>query len=233
MKIIVVVLLSLVFVLGVATYFYINDFYKSSDYVEAIIQANDTRVEYKDNLTILYPQDQADRNESIGLIFYPGGKVEDKAYLPLLLQLSDLGITCVMAEMPGNLAVLNIDAADDIYPQFPNIKSWYLAGHSLGGAMASQYSEDNHDKIQGLILMGAYPVNTAPVKSVAIYGTHDIKLDLDKVALAQHVYEIKDGNHAYFGDYGEQDGDGQAKISRASQQSQTVEIVKQVIFGFE
>lgn len=83
--------------------------------------------------------------------------------------------------------------------------------------------KDNADKVKGLILLGAYPVNEAPIDTLAIYGTHDVMLDLEKVARADIVYEIQGGNHAYFGDYGEQEGDGQATISRQQQQEITVE----------
>ena len=47
-----------------------------------------------------------------GFIFYPGGKVEYSAYLPLMLELADRGILCVLTPMPFNLAVLDMNAAD-------------------------------------------------------------------------------------------------------------------------
>ena len=95
---------------------------------ESIVQGSD--------MIVLYPEE--DNASDIGLIFYPGGKVETEAYAPLLDQLAEQGITCVLVEMPLHLAVFDINAADDIYEQFPEITSWYLCGHSLGGAMASQ-----------------------------------------------------------------------------------------------
>ena len=48
-------------------------------------------------------------------------------------------------------------------------------------------------------------------------------LDAEKLATAQIQYEISGGNHAYFGNYGEQKGDGTASITRESQQEQAVE----------
>ena len=50
-----------------------------------------------------------------------------------------------------------------------------------------------------------------------------MKLDLKELVKADEVFEIKAGNHAYFGDYGEQEGDGTALISREEQQKQAVE----------
>ena len=105
--------------------------------------------------TILTPD--AANDSGAGLIFYPGGKVQETAYLPLLEQLRQNGLTCVLVRMPFRLAVFNIDAANGVYAQFPAISRWYLAGHSLGGAMASSYVEKNSDRLAGLILLGAYP----------------------------------------------------------------------------
>lgn len=217
-KRILILLLILTVLTGVAFFFYVNDYYQTSQEAKLLIEKNSFRLEKRDNLTIVH----AENPSNTGLIFYPGGKVEASAYLPLLLQLADEDITCVLVEMPFNLAVFNTDAAMDIPAVLPDIKTWYLAGHSLGGAMASQLMDKAYDQFEGLILLGAYPVNEAPIKTKVIYGTHDIKLDLDKVKKADTVYEIKGGNHAYFGNYGEQDGDGQASISRSLQQSETV-----------
>ena len=58
---------------------------------------------------------------------------------------------------------------------------------------------------------------------MAIYGSQDIMLDLTKLEGTENKLEISGGNHAYFGNYGEQEGDGQASISREEQQAITVE----------
>lgn len=224
---IAIVLLIIVLILVGASYIYLSDYYRASDYVTSRVRENSMRIDNDGNMTTISPENPL--SESIGVIFYPGGKVEASAYMPLLLKLSDIGVTSVLMEMPGNLAVLNIDAADEVFDKFPEIKTWYIAGHSLGGAMASQYMEKNSDKVKGLILLGAYPVNDAAVDSLVIYGTYDVKLDLEKVVLADEVFEIIGGNHAYFGDYGEQEGDGTSLITREEQQSQAVERIQEFI----
>ncbi len=216
----------LVVILITFSIIYVNDYYHASDNVSDIIIEYEDRIEYSKNLISIKAIEKSD----IGLIFYPGGKVEAIAYLPLLIAISDLGINVVLVEMPLNLAVLDVDAADDVLNKYKEIKSWYLAGHSLGGAMASSYMDKNYDKYKALILLGAYPINDANVNTTAIYGTYDIKLNLEKVELADNVYEIIDGNHAYFGDYGEQEGDGVSLITRENQQNKTVNIIKAIIF---
>ncbi len=209
-------------------YIYTLNYYRASENVQNIIDSHYPKIETIGKTKVARPSVTED--EQIGFIFYPGGKVEAIAYMPLLIKLTDMGITCVLIDMPMNLAIFDIDAAKDVYSQHPDIYKWYLAGHSLGGAMASNYMKDHYDEVEGLILLGAYPINESPVDTLAIYGTYDVKLDLDKVAKADEVFEIVDGNHANFGDYGKQKGDGESLITREEQQQQTFERIRTFIF---
>ncbi len=152
----------------------------------------------------------------------PRRQGRETAYLPLLEQLRENGLTCVLVKMPFRLAVFDIRAANAVYGRFPSISRWYLAGHSLGGAMASSYVPGNENKLAGLILLGTYPVNDSPIPTLAIYGSEDLQLDLSKLTTVANQLEIQGGNHAYFGNYGEQTGDGTAAISREEQQAQAV-----------
>jgi hypothetical protein len=127
-----------------------------------------------------------------------------------------------------NLAIFNIKGADKVFSAFSDIENWYLMGHSLGGAMASQYAEKNYYKISGLILLGAYPLNDAAVDTLVIYGSEDVGLDRDKLIGVENQYEIEGGNHSFFGNYGEnrssQKRDGKTTITREKQQNITIEI---------
>ena len=214
-------------ILAIGATLYINDYYKASDYVYPLMEENGSRIIKEGQYTSIEPTKIFD--EPIGMIFYPGGKVEAIAYMPLLIQLADKGIRPILVDMPGNLAVLDINAADDVFSMYEEINHWYIAGHSLGGAMASQYIEENHEKVEGLILLGAYPINNAPVDTLVIYGTNDLGLELEKVKKADAIYEIKGGNHAYFGDYGEQEGDGRATISHEQQQDEATRRIMRFI----
>lgn len=214
-------------VLMTGFYVYTQDFYVASDEVDLILSETELRVETMDKVTTVFPEVDSDTNK--GIIFYPGGKVEAIAYMPMLIQLAEKGFTVSLVEMPFNLAVFGIDAAEEVLETVEGIEEWYLAGHSLGGAMASSYIEENTDKFNGLILMGAYPINDANIETLTVYGTHDIMLNLEKVQASDRIYEIIDGNHAYFGNYGEQEGDGVARISREEQQRQAVEVITEFI----
>ncbi len=210
-------------ILTTGFYIYTLDYYKADAYA---VEINKTvNVDHKESgkYTIFTPEAQNDQH--IGFIFYPGGKVDSIAYSPLLKQLTDKGITCVLVKMPFNLAVFDVNAADKVYDLLPNIKQWYLGGHSLGGAMASSYVEKNSKKLDGLVLMGAYPLNDTGLSTIVIYGSEDYGLDMDKLSFAKNQVRIEGGNHAYFGNYGEQKGDGVAAITREDEQKQAVKAI--------
>jgi len=220
-KWILLAVIAVIIILIGAFYIYTLDYYRATDDVHQLINSQKQRIEVNDKIIVVKPQ--ATNDKEIGLIFYPGGKVEAIAYLPLLYQLSQKGITCFLTEMPFNLAVFKVDAAERVFEENPDINTWFIAGHSLGGAMASNYMKRNYNKVAGMILLGAYPINDANVPTLAIYGSQDIMLDLTKLEDTENKLEISGGNHAYFGNYGEQKGDGQASISREEQQAITVE----------
>lgn len=204
-------------------YIYTLDYYRADDLAVAALAPTAVSIEKKNKVTIIYPSPVKDTKTA--LIFYPGGKVEDLAYTPFLEQLANEGLTCVLVKMPFNLAVFDVNAADTIYDLLPGINKWYIGGHSLGGAMASSYVGKNSDKLSGLILLGAYPVNDSSIPTLAIYGSEDIKLDLNKLTGVKNLLEIMGGNHAQFGNYGPQKGDGIASISREDQQLQAVDAI--------
>ncbi len=224
---IVLVLVVLIVVAVGGFYIYTLDYYRADPaaevWINQVLASDQLTQTTVNNLTITKPAPDVDKQ--IGIVFYPGGKVEAKAYLPLLVQLSQKGYTTILVKMPMNLAVFNINGALSAIEQVPKIDKWYIAGHSLGGAMASSMMEKHENTFKGMLLMGAYPLNDAAIPTLALYGTYDLMLDLEQVKKADQIVEIVDGNHAQFGNYGEQEGDGTAKISREDQQNQAVEVI--------
>lgn len=170
--------------------------------------------------------------EKSALIFYPGAKVEDLAYAEILKQIAESGTDCFLMHMPCNLAFFGKDSADKIIGSY-DYEHWYLAGHSLGGAMAAYYAADdpdNRDKLDGLIFLAAYStkdLSGSGFSVLSIYGSEDKVVNTEKIEQGRELmpedYEefvIDGGNHAGFGDYGKQSGDGEAKISGSEQKEQ-------------
>ena len=161
------------------------------------------------------------------LIFYPGGKVEYTAYVPLLSRLAEGGIDCFLIKMPANLAVFGANKASAVMAQH-EYDHWYIGGHSLGGAMAASFAGKND--LDGLILLASYPTEAVDERAIEIYGSEDGVLNADKLQAGDGFFSkepekvvIRGGNHAQFGNYGEQKGDGTAQISRERQQAEAAE----------
>jgi len=167
------------------------------------------------------------RGTEIGLIFYPGAKVDPPAYAPLALRLAKEGIMTVIVPMPMNLAIFGSNRADDVLEAYPDIERWFMVGHSHGGSIAGNYLFDNAELFRGLVLLASFSGRDLsdkhlPVLSIAASEDGIITLDAvrSKAHLlpetAEHVI-IEGGNHAQFGDYGWQDGDKKATISLEEQ----------------
>lgn len=163
-------------------------------------------------------------DSTIGVIFYPGGKVEAPAYARLMKDLQTSGINAFLVTMPFNLAVFDADKAQDVIELNPQIDTWIIAGHSLGGAMAFDEFNKNPDIYAGLILLAAYPLSLTDRDVLIIAATNDEVLDREKLD-GFDVQWIDGGNHAQFGDYGDQAGDGEATISEAQQRQQTLDLI--------
>ena len=202
-------------------FWYVSDYYRAEDAALEIL-AQDSGITVQDNLTMLSPAAPTDT----AMIFYPGAKVEAEAYLPLLDQIRQTGITCILVHMPFHMAIFDANAAEDVIDQFPAFQHWYIAGHSMGGAMASQFASDHPDQIDGLILMGAYIYGDYPAeKTLTIYGSLNQSVE-DHIDYTENSVEIEGGNHAQFGNYGPQKGDLPAAISAEEQQKQTVAAIE-------
>ena len=224
------VLLALVIVIG-SSLVYLCDYYRADEGAVAVFGAEENiTVSVRDGNVIFEPQ-----NATRALIFYPGGKVEHHAYEPLLAELARDGVLCVLVKMPFNLAVFDINAAEGIREQYPEIKEWYIGGHSLGGSMAASYLAKNVEDYEGLILLASY--STADLSDfdldvISIYGSEDEvlnreKYEENKANLPANFTEtvIEGGCHAYFGMYGAQDGDGTPTISNSEQISVSADAI--------
>ncbi len=172
-------------------------------------------------------------SETDALIFYPGAKVEETACAPLLRRIAEGGMDVCLVKMPFRLAFFGLNSADAVMNQY-NYERWSIAGHSLGGAMAADYAARHPEELNGVALLAAYPTRELDdgLTLVSIYGTEDGVLNMDKVAAGDrfapddYVKEaIEGGNHAQFGSYGAQAGDGAAAITAEEQQRQTAELI--------
>ncbi len=232
-KKLLILLVSIAVILTACTV-YLSDYYHTDKEATAgfPVSENVTVNEIEKGVVAYIPE-----NATAGLVFYPGGKVEHTAYEPLMKACADRGILCVLVKMPFNLAVFDTNAADGIAENYPEIENWYVGGHSLGGSMAATYASNNIDTVDGVVLLGAYSTSDlSNLRVLSIYGSEDGVMNREKYkkylknlpeTFAEYV--IDGGNHAYFGMYGEQKGDGTATLTPTEQIKLTADKIAEFI----
>lgn len=228
---------------------YLSVYYHATEEAEAALKS-DERVYVSETDYGWFFDGPSDRD---ALIFYPGAKVEETAYAPLLHQLADKGLDVCLVKMPLRFALLGKNQADGVMQQY-NYENWYLGGHSLGGAAAAFYLADatesagdavaggpaNRPGVRGIIFLASY--STEPLdehlRALTIYGTEDRVLNMQKLKDGRKclppdsvTYVIEGGNHAQFGNYGPQKNDGTATISLRVQQDETCESILSFVRG--
>lgn len=174
------------------------------------------------------------------LVLYPGGRVPPQAYQWLGTALAPHGVETVIVRFPLDLAVTGVRRADPIIRRYGQGRPVFLAGHSLGGAMAAQYLSDpaTIGRVQGLILMGAYPPARVDLRERGGLRALSLRAERDEVADAARVegglrqlppgaesVTIEGAVHAFFGRYGPQAGDGQPTVTRDNAEAQIVRAV--------
>ena len=210
-------------VLAAAFFAYASDSYHDLDANHRNLVSTETLpVQQGDNYLAF-----GDPNAAVGLVFYPGAKVEYSAYAPLMRDLAERGYLAVVVQMPFNFAFFDINAADRVRADFPDVGTWWVGGHSLGGTL------------DGLVLLGSYSasdLSSTNLGAISLYGSNDQVLNraklednADLLPKGAETVEIEGGNHAGFGAYGPQSGDGEASITPAEQQSQTADAIDRYI----
>lgn len=238
----VVIIMTVAVIVAAAVFavlLYINDYYKATEKAKKAILGNaKVSVRMEDGYYV-FSALTSEETVKKGIIFYPGGKVEETAYAPLLLSLAEEGYEGYLVQMPARLAVFGVNAAQKIMQDAPEIGEWTLMGHSLGGAMAASFTASHEELVDNLVLLAAYSTKDLrglDVDVYSFYGSEDKVLNMEKYEkyrsnLPENAVEtvIDGGNHSYYAHYGEQAGDGTATITREEQQ----ETVKDIFFNGE
>ncbi len=194
----------------------------------ALVVLQDNGIQRQDQQLVFRPDSPADQ----GLIYYPGGLVDPEAYAFTAQGIAEAGVLVVIPKMPLNLAFTGINRADGIMAEFPEIESWTIGGHSLGGAMAAEYAKNNPAKLGGLIMFASYPANNLdfvdfPIPILTIIGSKDPgspeqEAFYQDISPSARLFMIEGGNHRQYADYSFQKDDGIATISALEQQQQII-----------
>lgn len=205
-------------------FLYVSDYYRAE--IDRTGHTDIQVLDTKDALII------GSGNAKTALIFYPGGKVDHRAYEPLMLQIAREGILCIVPRMPFHLAVFDIDAASRFIVAYPDIDHWYVGGHSLGGSMAASYAAKNSEQLEGLVLLASYSTVSLSLPVVSVYGDKDTVLNKESYQkyrgnLPADFTELvlQGANHAGFGSYGHQKGDTFADLAPQEQQAAAAQAI--------
>jgi predicted esterase len=170
-----------------------------------------------------------------GFIFYPGGRIDPRGYAPLMKAIASEGYLVVVPEMPLNIAAFRPSIADKIIATHPEIDRWVISGHSVGGAMAAQYTHTHSQSIAGLVIWASYPPDKADLSGLEIpvtliYGSRETRVTDSSVAERRHLLpsntdyvRIEGGDHHQFGSYEIDPEDHHATVDRGSQQQQIIQ----------
>ena len=207
---------------------YVNDYYRADSVAVEALESDGNVAVSKESFGWYFDGPSTEN----ALIFYPGGKVDETAYAPLLHKLAGDGVDVFLIKMPARLAFLGMNKADDILSNF-NYDNFYIGGHSLGGVAASTFAAGN-ENIDGLVLLASYSTQELPenLRVLLVYGSEDGVLNREsyeksKTNLPPDFTEeiIEGGNHAGFGSYGAQKGDGSAAITSGEQTDKAAETI--------
>jgi len=208
-----------------------------SEAIEAL--DGDDRVTVSQEPWLTFSPTQA--TPATGFIFYPGGRIDPRGYAHLMSAIAEQGYLVVLPEMPLNMAVFRSNAADEIIAAYPNIERWVIGGHSVGGTMAAQYTDEHPEAIAGLAIWASYPADYTDVSDldipvVSIYGSRELRVNDSSIAERKHLLpadthylRIEGGDHHQFGSYEISAEDHLATTSRASQQQQVLQATLDVL----
>ncbi len=208
---------------------YCSDYYPYGEKsAAALISDEKVTVTHEDNLFLF-----DGKGKKRLFIFYPGAKVAAEAYAPLMKKIAEGGVDCVIVDMPSHIALFSPDEASAVMEKY-HYEKYYIGGHSLGGVVASSYAADHPGGLSGVILLAAYPAKkiSDDLPMLSVTGSEDDILKADNYNASRQYWPalhtettVDGGNHANFGDYGEQEGDGKALITAGRQRKETAEAV--------
>ena len=178
-------------------------------------------------------------NYTAALIFISGSGVSSHAYAPMLRPIAEQDYGVFIIKLPYRFAMLEshrmqaIDRALKVISDHPEVATWVVSGHSLGGALASRIARDHADLIDAMALVGtthpkADDLSSLSIPVTKVYGSNDGIAPTEKIIANKHLLPqhttyvlIAGGNHSQFGHYAGQFLDGEATISRDDQQAET------------
>ena len=194
-------------------------------------------VEARDNRVIMSPTQDPD---SVGMLYFPGARVDPYSYLYPLVDIAAEGTTIVIVDPLFNMALIDTRGVGELTRDLPEVSEWVLAGHSLGGVKACL--EASHPSVTHLVLFASYcatDISSLDIGVLQIVGDQDglLNNDLRVEALSllpaseDATLVIPGANHADFGTYGPQPGDGPSSYTNEEMRAIITEALTASVLG--
>jgi hypothetical protein len=177
--------------------------------------------------------DRGDAAPDTGLVLYTGGKVPPAAYAPAAQAIAEAGFVVIIVPAPFNLAIFDTGAAGGAIADHPEVTSWAVGGHSLGGASAALFVDGQPGVVDGLALWASFSsadLSDDGLAVAVVYGSLDSGVPsftapdaLARLGSDVTTTVIEGGNHEQMGWYTGQPNDPPATIPRTDQQSRLVD----------
>jgi hypothetical protein len=178
-----------------------------------------------------------------GLVFVPGARVDPRAYAAVLRPLARAGYLVTVLKEPFGVSFIDAGHPGRVMAAHPEIAQWVVAGHSLGGVTAASFADEQpragQARVAGLVLWASYParrLQRSDLVVASVSGERDglsttAKIDASKAKLPPGTsYVVVPGAvHSWFGDYGDQPGDGTPTGDRGEAQAQIAQATRGVL----
>lgn len=220
-KIFLIVVIGLVVVIGGGLAYLKTQTYSPTNNAEQIAE----KAESSSDWLYFHAEDKSKPM----IIFYPGALVAPESYSSWAQSVAKAGYPVYILKMPLDLAVLAPNRGEKVLSEQSN-RDYILGGHSLGGVMASRFAQEHGKQLKGVFFLASYPdekgnLADKNIPVLSLTAENDQVLNQDAYQKAKKelpkntdYQEIAGGNHAGFGSYGAQKGDGKSTINDQNQQ---------------
>ena len=229
-KKIVKLILTLLLCSVIGFFIWLSSYYAPTSQAESYLKStNSVEVSIANNFICFTPTNTTPKK---GFILYPAAKV----YSQICSMIAAKGYKVVAVDMPFNYPLFGKNKADEVIKKYSDIESWVIGGDSLGGFVATRYVNSNISKIDGVVLISSYPLDSylkeINMNVLSIWGSKDCVIDFQSLIDAKEklppdttYVEIEGANHSQFGDYGKYNNDESALISGDDQKQKTVDSI--------
>ncbi|CAB9496733.1 alpha/beta hydrolase fold [Seminavis robusta] len=123
-----------------------------------------------------------DNPRNVGLIWYTELWYDERAYSPIMQRVASSRYPVFLLDIPLSMPFLSPFRGDTVLRDYPEIDTWVVGGHGIGGAMASIFAQRRREEgVDGLGLFGSYPFpifndqSLTDIKAVSVWGNQDGK----------------------------------------------------------